>query len=81
MKELDNIKSGIKKLFDTGAYIHVNISMTRPKLIVKNASVKIVGVYPHMFQVEETAGERPARYSLQYNAVLIGQVVIPELKI
>lgn len=43
--------------------------------------MKIVGVYPHIFQVEEAAGSPPRRHSLQYSDVLVGHVVISELNL
>ncbi len=34
-------------------YIHINISISNPKVTLNNVPVIIKGVYPHIFQIED----------------------------
>ncbi len=80
MKTIEQIKEGIRHLFETDPNIHVSISMSHPKRSVKDASVMILDVYPHIFRIRETACDSPKCYSVQYTEVLTGQVEIRELE-
>ena len=80
MDHIEQIKSGIEKLFKTNLKIHISVSKTHPKVIVDASPAKIVGVYKNIFQVEECeVGKMPIRHTFQYGEVLIGQVKIEEL--
>lgn len=79
MNDMEYIKSEIRRLYETDPIIHISVRMTHPKVSVKDAQVRIVGVYRNIFQVEQEGGDRPNRYTLQYTDVLIGQVTIAEL--
>lgn len=74
----ESIKKDVKKLYDSGAIIHVAVSMNRPKINKEGVQAKIVGAYPHIFQIEECSAEKQ-RYTFQYTDILIGQVRIAEL--
>ncbi len=78
MTSIESIKAAIKKLYETGAMVHITVSINRPKISKQGIPAKIVGVYPHIFQIEECSGEK-RRYSLQYTDMLIGQIKIAEL--
>lgn len=80
MDYIEQIKSGIEKLFKTNPNIHISVSRTHPKVIVDASPAKIVGVYRNIFQVEECeSGKIYARHTFQYGDILIGQVMIEEL--
>lgn len=49
MLTIDSIKKGIKTLYETDPKIHVNISISHPKLNLQNDPVTIKGVYPNVF--------------------------------
>jgi uncharacterized protein Veg len=77
---IEQIKSEIKRLYETNPNIHISVNRTHPKVIVDASPAKIVGVYKNIFQVEECEGDKmPTRHSFQYGDVLIGQVKIDEL--
>lgn len=76
---LDIIKSQIKRLYDTHPNIHINVSITRPKVDLKNEPVIIKGVYPHIFQIEERSSGSPKCHTLQYADVLTKQIEILEM--
>ena len=74
------IREKIKALYNTNPDIHMNVSLTHPKLFLENASVKITGVYRNIFQIEECSGGTPKRHTLQYSDVLVKHIVISELE-
>ncbi len=76
----ESIRAQIQKLYQTDPIIHMDVSLTNPRLSYTNAEVKITGVYPHIFQIEEYTSGAPKRHSLQYADVLIRHVVIAELE-
>ena len=80
MDYIEQIKTGIERLYKTHPNIHLSVSRTHPKILVEKSPAKIVGVYKNIFQVEECAtGKLAARHTFQYGDILIGQVVIEEL--
>lgn len=76
----EKIRNQIKRLYETAPVIHMNISLKKPRLELFNAQATITGVFPHIFQVEETTSGRPVRHTLQYNDVLIKNIVILEME-
>ena len=80
MNYIEQIKSGIEKLYKANPNIHISVIKRHPKVVVNVMPAKIVGVYRNIFQVEECEdGKTPKRYTHQYTDVLIGQVKIEEL--
>lgn len=77
---IETIKKGIQELYDTAPHIHVNVTMRHPKVSVQNGEAVIKGVYPNIFQIEETDNGYKRCHSVQYNDVLIGRVEILELQ-
>lgn len=80
MTQLDIIREDIKKLYSENKEIHINVSLSRPKLTLLNQTVKIKGVYSHIFMIEECSTGAPKTYTLQYSDVLLGHIEIEELK-
>ncbi|MBQ8762779.1 MAG: hypothetical protein IJZ07_01585 [Clostridia bacterium] len=79
MTALETIKSRIKNLYETNSDIHINISVTHPKISLRNDPVTIKGVYPHVFRIEEVSSGVPKCHTLQYTDVLTKQIEIIEL--
>ena len=79
MATLDAIKTQIQALYASNPHIHVNVSITKPKVHLTNEPVVIKGVYPHIFQVEELSSGFRKCYTIQYIDVLTGHVEILEL--
>lgn len=69
------LRERIRRRFQSDPVIRVNVRLTRPKVQLENVEARIVGVYRHIFQVEETSGEH-RRHTLQYADVLLGSVEI-----
>ncbi len=75
----ETIRNHIKKLYETNPCIHVDVTLTRPKVVLRGAEAKIIGVYRHFFQVEETSGGIVKRHSLQYTDIFMGNIRVLEL--
>ncbi len=73
------LREKIKKLSLTNPNVHINVSLLKPKLNLKNEPVKIMGVYAHIFQIEEYSTGVPVRYTLQYADIIIKRIEILEL--
>ena len=81
MATVEVIRDRIRKLYEAGKEIHININMTHPKLVVHNVSARIEGVYPNLFIIEERNCGYPRIHSLAYSDVLIKQIEILELRL
>ena len=79
MTLLDIIKSKIQKLYKINPNIHINVSLTSPRVHLKNEPVVIKGVYPHIFQIEERTTGSPKSHTFQYTDVLQRNVEILEM--
>ena len=79
MNTVDNIKSKIKRLYETNPNIHISVRITHPKIIIENTPAIIKGVYKNIFQIEESGSGYQKCYTFQYSDVLIGLIVITEL--
>ena len=79
MTSIDIVKSQIQELYRTHPNIHINVSMTRPKVSLKNEPVTIKGVYPHIFQIEDQSSGTPKCYTIQYADILTKSIKIAEL--
>lgn len=76
---MQGLRERIWRRFKSEPVIRVNVSLSRPKLRLENVEARIVGVYAHIFQVEEMSGEHK-RHTLQYADVLLGDVEIIDLE-
>jgi len=79
MPSLDIIKSRLLTLYKTQPNIHINVSIPNPKVCLKNQSVVLKGVYPHIFQIEEKSTGLIRRHTFQYTDLLTGRIEIAEL--
>ncbi len=80
MTELNIIRSKIAHLFDTNPNIHINVSISRPKVSLQKVEAKITGVYPYLFQITENSTGVPKSHTIQYVEVLTQKVSIVELQ-
>ncbi len=80
LRSEEKLKKQIKELYETNPVIHVDVALSRPKFLIKNAEVRIKGVYPHIFQVEENANGLVKCHTIQYTDLLIGSIVIAEIE-
>ncbi len=80
MTDIELIKRGIKKLYETDPQVHLDVSLTHPKLVLINDPAVIKGVYSNLFRIEEYSTGRPQCHSLQYGDILTGRIRVHELK-
>lgn len=78
MSSLEIIRNEIKRLFDLHPDIRVNVSMTRPKVHLKNEPAVIRAVYPNFFRIEENSSGNPKLHTIQYTELLTNQIEIIE---
>ena len=81
MENIELIKRGIKRLYEKNPNVHLDVSLTHPKLHLENDPVVIKGVYANLFRIEEHSSGTAQCHSLQYAEVLTGHIRIHELKI
>lgn len=80
MTTLDFIKNRVKNLYETNPDIHINLSMSHPRVCVKNDPVKIIGVYKNVFRIEEHSNGSPQIHTFQYTDILTKQIEIAEIQ-
>ena len=51
MDYIEQIKSGIERLYKNDPIIHISVCKMHPKIIIEAQPAKIVGVYKNTFQV------------------------------
>ncbi len=81
MTTIEFIKSEIRKFYETDTEIHINISITHPKINLRSDPAKITGVYSNLFRIEEYSNGTPVTHTLKYTDVLTNQIEIEEIKI
>ena len=69
------VKARIRSLYETTPRIRINVAIAHSK-VVQDADVTIVGVYQHVFCVEETSCGTPQRHTFQYADLLTGRIEI-----
>ena len=80
MNVLDIIRDRIRILYKTNPNIHVNVTLKRThKTKLNNLAVVIKGVYPHMFQVEDSSEGVAKLYMHSYTDIVTKEVEILEL--
>ncbi len=74
------IKQKVQTLYQKSPTILMNVIIAKPKrTLLKDALARIVGVYSHFFQIEETSTGKTELHTILYSDLIIGQVEIPEL--
>ena len=79
ISEVNMIRKKIQALYNAGGQVHINMIQSNPKRNLKNISVQIKGIYPHLFLIEELNNGTPKTYTVPYTDVLVRQVEILEL--
>ena len=77
--DIQRIRQRIRERYQSNPQIRINVSITKPKLQLNYVSVKITGVYAHIFQIEETSSGQAKRHTLQYTDVLTHNIEILDL--
>ncbi len=75
----DLYKNKIQILFSQNPNIHMNVSLTKPRLKLENAPAKILGVYPSVFRIEECSTGKTKYHTLSYKDIITGEISIIEL--
>ncbi len=76
MTPLEKIKGRIEELYKSAPDIRMDVTLSRPRLNLRDAAATITAVYPHTFQIKEAESGKP--HILQYTDILIGSIVIKE---
>ena len=80
MNTLDTIRAKLQRLYNTDPHIRINVALTNPKINLKNEQVTIIGIYTHIFQIEERSSGSPKKHTLQYSDILIGHIEILDME-
>lgn len=81
METTETLRKKIQFLYEKNVPLHMDVSMTHPKIQIENAEVVIKDVYPYIFRVETTDTASPQCYTLQYADVMTGHIRITELEL
>jgi len=73
---LDEIKAQVKARYEKNPNVRVNISITRPRLRLRDDPAVITGVYPNLFRLEEYSSGAPKSHTLQYTDILTKRIEI-----
>ena len=77
---LEQIREKVQYLFETAPQIHMNVSITHPKVELQNAPAVIIGVYRNVFRIEETSTGIVRTHTLQYADMVTDRIKILEMK-
>lgn len=77
--ELQQIQQNILERYHSNPNIRINVSLRKPKLELNDVPVQIIGVYKHIFQIEESSSGNAKRHTLQYGDVLTHNIEILDL--
>ena len=80
MTELNLIRNKITRLYATSPDIHMDISISTPKVLLKNAKATIIEVYPNLFRIKETSTGVDKMHTIPYTDVLTKHIQILELQ-
>ena len=76
---VQQIRQLILERYQRDPKILINVSIAKPRLHLHHVPVEIVGVYAHIFQIEDTSSGQANRYALQYTDVLTHNIEILDL--
>ncbi len=79
MTELNLIKNKITRLYETNPDIHMNISISAPKISLTNAKATIIEVYPNLFRIKESSTGIDRTHIIPYTDILTKHIQISEL--
>ena len=79
MNPLEAIRSKVMTLRERDPHVHVNVSITRPKVSIRNDPAGILDIYPNVFRLRECHGGTEKIHTVKYSDILTGQIEIIEL--
>jgi uncharacterized protein Veg len=82
LSSLVDIRRKIQFLYKSNPNVHVNINVRLPRTprqTLTDLPVVIKGVYPNVFQIEDTSSGKPKLYMHQYNEIATKEIEILEL--
>lgn len=79
MNTVDVIKIKMEHLYKLNPNIHVNVSMTSPKVKLENEPVVIKGIYRNFFQIEEKSSGLARLRTYPYCDIITKRIEIKEL--
>lgn len=79
MNTVDVIKIKMEHLYKLNPNIHVNVSMTSPKVKLENEPVVIKGIYRNFFQIEEKSSGLARLRTHPYCDIITKRIEIKEL--
>ncbi len=74
-EERKSLKTKPEELYKNSPDIHVDVSMIRPRVEIKNKCAKLIGVYRHIFQIGSKIASTGTN-SIQYGELLTVSVRI-----
>lgn len=77
---IEEAKKQINNLYHTNPDIHISISISRPRVELKNAPAVISGVYPNFFRIEEKNSGFLRSHTVRYADLATNLLEIAELK-
>lgn len=80
MNVLEEIREKIRGLFETAPQIHMDVSITHPRVELHGAPATIVGVYRNVFRIEECSTGICRNHTLQYADMVTDRIKILELQ-
>ncbi|MBQ7849997.1 MAG: hypothetical protein IJ343_09770 [Clostridia bacterium] len=75
---IESVRERIRALYERAPHIRISMAAAHSRL-VQDSQVVIVGVYPHVFCVEEPVGGTLQRHTFQYADVITRRIVIEGL--
>lgn len=81
MTALEKIRTSVVNRYRQDPHIHIDVSVSRPKVSLQNRPATITAVYPHVFRIEETDGTAVRAYTLQYADLLTKKIRIAEIPV
>ncbi len=79
MYPLEAIRAKVAALHEHDPNVHVNVSISRPKIKIDNDPAQIIGIYPHVFMLREFHDGVEKTHTVKYSDLLTGQIEIVEL--
>lgn len=83
LSSLTDIRNKVQFLYRTHPNVHVNVHVRHPRMprqTLTDLPVVIKGVFPNVFQIEDTSTGIPKLYMHQYNEIATKEIEIIELE-
>ena len=83
LSSLTDIRSKVQFLYKTHPNVHVNVQVRYPRTprqTLAGIPVVIKGVFPNVFQIEDTSSGIPKLYMHQYNEIATKEIEIIEME-